>query len=128
MIMTSTGFHEPAELLSEDTKDLHRAIVSLMEELEAVDWYQQRVDATKDPTLAAVLAHNLREEVEHAMMTLEWIRRKSPTFDENARRYLFTTGPITSVEANTKAGPSGAKPESDTPAPDSLGISSLKAR
>lgn len=126
--MTSTAFHEPAELLSEDTKDLHRAIVSLMEELEAVDWYQQRVDATKDPALKAVLAHNLREEIEHAMMMLEWIRRKHPTFDENARRYLFTEGPITTVEARAKAASSPSKSGGAEPSDDSLGISSLKAR
>lgn len=101
--MTSTAYHEPVELLSEETKDMHRAIVSLMEELEAVDWYQQRVDATKDPALKAVLAHNLREEVEHAMMNLEWIRRKSAVFDENARTYLFSEGPITEVERKHKA-------------------------
>jgi ferritin-like protein len=106
--MTSTAYHEPAELLSEDTKDMHRAIVSLMEELEAVDWYQQRVDATKDASLKAVLAHNLREEIEHAMMNLEWIRRKSPMFDEHARTYLFSEGPITEVEKRKKAEEAGA--------------------
>jgi uncharacterized protein len=100
--MSSTGYHEPVELLSEATKDLHRAIVSLMEELEAVDWYQQRIDATTDESLKAVLAHNMREEVEHAMMNLEWIRRKSAVFDENARTYLFSEGPITEVEKRKK--------------------------
>lgn len=92
--MTSEGFHEPLDKLSEDTMDKHRAIVSLMEELEAVDWYQQRVDATKDPELKAILEHNRDEEIEHAAMVLEWIRRKMPAFDKELRENLFKEGPI----------------------------------
>jgi ferritin-like protein len=103
-ILASEGFHEREEVLSTDTKDLHRAISSLMEELEAVDWYQQRVDATSDEELAAILAHNRDEEIEHAMMVLEWIRRRRPSFDEHARTYLFSSGPITGVEARAKLG------------------------
>ncbi|HSM28039.1 MAG TPA: ferritin, partial [Thioalkalivibrio sp.] len=72
--MSSDGYHEPVEELSDDSREMHRAIVSLMEELEAVDWYQQRVDACKDPELKAILAHNRDEEIEHAAMVLEWIR------------------------------------------------------
>ncbi|MBX3202786.1 MAG: ferritin [Labilithrix sp.] len=86
---------------------MHRAIVSLMEELEAVDWYQQRVDGTNDEALKAVLAHNRDEEIEHAMMNLEWIRRNNPTVDEAARTFLFTDGPITEVEAKMKAAQGG---------------------
>lgn len=92
--MSSEGFHEPIEKLSEETMDCHRAIVSLMEELEAVDWYNQRVDAATDPALKAILAHNRDEEIEHAAMVLEWLRRKMPVFDKELRDTLFKDGPI----------------------------------
>ena len=106
--MAHEGYHEPYEQLTEETRDMHRAIISLMEELEAVDWYQQRVDVTPDETLKAVLAHNRDEEIEHAMMTLEWLRRRNAVIDENARTYLFTEGPITEVEeASTSSGGAG---------------------
>lgn len=101
--MASDTYHEPLEKLSPATIDLHRAVRSLMEELEAIDWYQQRVDATDDQELRAVLAHNRDEEVEHAMMTLEWIRRRHSTFDAAMRTFLFSEGDITTVEARTKA-------------------------
>ena len=93
--MANEGYHEPVSELSDETRDMHRAITSLMEELEAVDWYNQRVDATKDPELAAILAHNRDEEKEHAAMVLEWIRRKDPTFDKELKDFLFTDKPIT---------------------------------
>ena len=96
--MASEGLHEPADELSAETIDYHRAMVSLMEELEAVDWYNQRVDATDDEDLAAVLAHNRDEEKEHAAMTLEWLRRRDPKLDQQLRTYLFSDGPITEVE------------------------------
>ena len=95
--MTS-GYHERHEDLTEQTRDLHRALSSLMEELEAVDWYQQRVDATDDPTLRDVLAHNRDEEIEHAAMVIEWLRRNHPAFDHQLRTYLFTTGSIVDIE------------------------------
>ena len=88
--MSNEGYHEPVEQLSPETRDMHRAIVSLMEELEAVDWYNQRVDACSDPKLKAILAHNRDEEKEHASMVLEWIRRNDPKFDKELRDYLFT--------------------------------------
>ncbi len=69
-----------------------------MEELEAVDWYDQRVHATDDATLAAVLAHNRDEEKEHAAMTLEWLRRHDPVLDRHLRTYLFTDGSIVAEE------------------------------
>ena len=103
----STTFHESEERLSPRTRDMHRAIVSLMEELEAIDWYQQRVDAAGDDELRAVLAHNRDEEVEHAAMTLEWIRRRNAQFDAMLRQYLFTEGPITAVEAAATGGNGG---------------------
>ena len=88
--MANEGYHEPIDELSDETRDMHRAITSLMEELEAVDWYNQRVDATKDAELKAILAHNRDEEKEHAAMVLEWIRRKDPRFDAELKDYLFT--------------------------------------
>ena len=88
--MANEGYHEPIESLSNETRDMHRAIVSLMEELEAVDWYNQRVDACSSPELKAILAHNRDEEKEHAAMVLEWIRRQDPSFDKELRDYLFT--------------------------------------
>ena len=88
--MAHEGYHEPINELSDATRDMHRAIISLMEELEAVDWYNQRVDTCKDSELKAILAHNRDEEKEHAAMVLEWIRRKDPAFDHELRDYLFT--------------------------------------
>jgi ferritin-like protein len=88
--MANEGYHEPIEELSDETRDMHRAIISLMEELEAVDWYNQRADACKDPELRAILKHNRDEEKEHASMVMEWIRRHDPKFDKELRDYLFT--------------------------------------
>ena len=96
--MASEGLHEPADLLDDETIDRHRAIQSIIEELEAADWYDQRVKATKDPSLAAILAHNRDEEKEHAAMTLEWLRRRDPALDKHLRTYLFTSKPVTEVE------------------------------
>jgi ferritin-like protein len=93
-IMSSVGYHEPVSELSDETRDMHRAIVSLMEELEAVDWYNQRADAARDPELRAILVHNRDEEKEHAAMVLEWIRRKDPTFSKELKDFLFTATPI----------------------------------
>jgi hypothetical protein len=131
--MSHEGYHEPVEALTAATKNLHRALVSLQEELEAIDWYQQRADACNDEALKAVLLHNRNEEVEHAMMVLEWIRRNDPKFDEFMREYLFKTAPITEIEAEVTAGEvaeatsSGASPR---PAgrPGALGIGSLRGR
>ncbi len=92
--MANEGYHEAIDELSEQTKDMHRAIISLMEELEAVDWYNQRVDACKDDELRAILAHNRDEEKEHAAMVLEWIRRKDPAFDKELKDFLFTSKTI----------------------------------
>jgi ferritin-like protein len=96
--MANEGFHELASELSDATKDMHRAIQSLMEELEAVDWYNQRVDACKDPELKAILAHNRDEEKEHAAMVMEWIRRADASFAKEMKDYLFTDKPITGLE------------------------------
>ncbi len=88
--MANEGYHEPVGELSDHTRDMHRAIVSLMEELEAVNWYNQRMDACKDAELKAILKHNRDEEKEHAAMVLEWIRRHDPSFDKELRDWLFT--------------------------------------
>lgn len=93
--MSSVGYHEPIEELSDETRDMHRAIVSLMEELEAIDWYNQRADACKDPELQAILAHNRDEEKEHAAMVLEWIRRHDPVLSKQLKKFLFNDRPIT---------------------------------
>jgi uncharacterized protein len=121
MAEASAQFHETPESLTAETRERHRAIVSLMEELEAVDWYDQRIDATDDPELAAVLAHNRDEEKEHASMTLEWLRRHDPVWDEHLRRYLFTDAPITSIEAAEAS-------EAPTDADRSLGIGALDGK
>ena len=94
--MANEGYHEQVEKLSTATMDMHRAITSLMEELEAVDWYNQRVDAATDPELKKILAHNRDEEKEHAAMVLEWIRRRDPAFDHELKDNLFKEGPIAS--------------------------------
>ena len=109
--MASDGYHEPIPDLDEGVIDRHRAIRSVMEEFEAVDWYDQRVSATSDPTLAAVLAHNRDEEKEHAAMGIEWLRRNDATFDEQLRTYLFTDGPITGVEASAMGRDDGGEGE-----------------
>lgn len=92
--MANEGYHEPIDELSDETRDMHRAITSLMEELEAVDWYNQRVDACKDEELRDILIHNRDEEKEHAAMVLEWIRRRDPKLDGELKDYLFSEGPI----------------------------------
>ena len=115
----SAGLHEPAEKLSDATVDRHRAIVSIQEELEAIDWYDQRVEASSDQELAAILAHNRDEEKEHAAMTLEWLRRHDAALDRHLRTYLFTSASVLAEEENAAG---------STPAPveESLGIGSLR--
>jgi ferritin-like protein len=120
---SSAGFHEAEERLTARTKDLHRAIVSLMEELEAVDWYNQRVDAAEDPELREILAHNRDEEKEHACMVLEWIRRHDPTFDTQLREYLFSEGRIVGREQSA-TGKNGSPGGSGAPG----GLGSLRGQ
>jgi len=120
--MASDTYHEPLELLSGDTRDMHRAIVSLMEELEAIDWYQQRADACADPQLKDVLLHNKNEEIEHATMVMEWIRRHNDHFDQMMRKYLFTEPPIAGLEHGAEtSGPAASVAVT-------LGIGSMKGR
>ena len=96
--MSSEVLHVPRERLRRETLNLHYAITSLMEEFEAVDWYRQRADDCDDPSLKAILLHNAREELEHAAMVLEWIRRQDPELDVQLREYLFKEGSITGHE------------------------------
>ena len=122
--MSSESYHEPIELLSEATRNMHRAIVSLKEELDAVDWYQQRAEACSDAELRSVLLHNKNEEIEHAMMTLEWIRRHSEVFEANIKTYVGSKGPILEVEKQQTAGGGGGGTARGSAS--SLGIGSLK--
>jgi hypothetical protein len=96
--MSSEVLHVPREKLRRETLNLHYAITSLMEEFDAVDWYRQRADDCDDPSLKAILLHNAREELEHAAMVLEWIRRNDPEVNEQLKEYLFTEGSITGHE------------------------------
>jgi ferritin-like protein len=132
----SAGLHERDDLLDDATKDRHRALASLGEELEAVDWYDQRIAATTDADLKAILAHNRDEEKEHASMVLEWLRRHDAAFDGALRQYLFIDGSIVGHEAaveaaggtqGTPAG-GGANGGARGIGGPSLGIGSLKGR
>jgi hypothetical protein len=96
--MSSEGLHVPYEKLSRHTLQMHYAMTSVMEELQAVDWYRQRADDTEDEILKAIMLHNAGEEIEHASMLLEWIRRNDPRFAKELKEYLFTEGPITELE------------------------------
>src|SRR5690348_15504969 len=100
--MASEGLHEQPGDLRSETKDRHRAISSLMEEFEAVDWYDQRIDASDQPELADILRHNRDEEKEHAAMVLEQLRRGDPVLDRHLRTYLFSEGPVTEIEAEVE--------------------------
>jgi ferritin-like protein len=106
MAASSASLHEPD--LKSATIDRHRAIVSIMEELEAVDWYDQRAEAASDEELREILAHNRDEEKEHAAMALEWLRRRDPALDQQLRAYLFTDGPIVGREAALTGGGTAA--------------------
>ena len=141
--MASDSYHEPFDLLTPPTRDMHRAISTLIEELEAIDWYQQRAEGCSDEELRAIILHNKNEEIEHAMMTLEWLRRKNPNFAGHLETYVNSQGPITEVEKEAEheggaepgnAGgapvaprPAGASPALGGPAAG-LGIGSLKER
>jgi ferritin-like protein len=118
MAASSGSLHEAAEKLQPGTIDRHRALVSVMEELEAIDWYDQRVEGAEDPELKQILAHNRDEEKEHASMLLEWLRRRDAKLEHELRDKLFRDGPIVREEAS---------PQSPAPAGDgSLGLGSLR--
>jgi ferritin-like protein len=126
--MSSESLHEDAAKLGPEVIDQHRAIVSLMEELEAIDWYNQRAKATSNPELRAILEHNRDEEKEHAAMALEWLRRSDPTFSQHLKTFLFSNGPIAGIEETMMQG--GGEDREDGSAgvseDGSLGIGSLR--
>jgi uncharacterized protein len=122
MAASSATLHEDPTRLGPEAIDRHRAIVSIMEELEAVDWYDQRALATDDAELRAILAHNRDEEKEHAAMALEWLRRHDEALSNHLRTYLFSEGPITALEAAKAAAAPASEPATD----GSLGIGSLR--
>ena len=134
--MASETLHEDPERIGPEVIDRHRAIVSLMEELEAVDWYDQRAKATDNAELRAILEHNRDEEKEHAAMALEWLRRADPKLDEHLRTFLFKDGPITGIEAamtgeagsaaEAPASPAAARSTQGKAGDGSLGIGSLR--
>jgi len=125
--MSSEGYHEPLEQLSAETRDFHRAITSIIEELEAIDWYNQRAQACADEALREILIHNRNEEVEHAMMGLEWLRRNHEIFRKNIETYIGTSEPITEIEdaANADAARKLAPSESRQ-RPTELGVGNLR--
>jgi len=118
MAGSSATLHESPETLGPETIDRHRATVSIMEELEAIDWYDQRAAASDDDALRKILEHNRDDEKEHTAMALEWLRRHDPTLDEQLRKYLFTDGSITAKEDGSEEG--------DDLGSGSLGIGSLR--
>jgi ferritin-like protein len=125
MMANSAGYHETESKLRPETLDNHRALTSMQEELEAADWYDQRVDAATDQGLKEILAHNRDEEKEHFAMLLEWYRRRDAKMDANLKEYLFTSG---SLVAQEQAGAGGGDAGADAAAGGgaSLGIGSLK--
>jgi uncharacterized protein len=100
----SSTYHEPFESLSEEARNIHRALSSVIEEFEATDWYHQRADVTEDKELKEIILHNRDEEFEHASMGLEWLRRRIPALDEHLRTYLFTDKNILEVEEAAEEG------------------------
>ena len=123
MAASSASLHEDKDVLGPEIIDNHRAIVSIMEELEAVDWYDQRAKAASDPELRRILEHNRDEEKEHAAMALEWLRRRDKALDQHLRTYLFTDGPIDEIEDKAE---NGEDTETAPPSDGSLGIGSLR--
>ncbi|MGH8162017.1 MAG: encapsulin-associated ferritin-like protein [Gammaproteobacteria bacterium] len=109
----SVGYHEPLEKMSRETIEMHRALASLQEELEAADWYRQRADACDNDALRDIILHNMREEIEHASMILEWLRRHSPDFAKQLKTYLLTEAPITEDENLAMSGNGGGEEDNE---------------
>jgi ferritin-like protein len=126
MAGSSDTYHEPLDKLSPTTQDMHRALVSLQEELEAVDWYQQRADACEEPELKAILLHNMREEIEHASMVLEWLRRHHPDFEKHLRTYLFQDKPILAIEKVERVSNGNTEMKAVRPQRSSLTVGTMK--
>ncbi len=127
MAGSSGSLHESEQSLKPETIERHRAVVSIMEELEAIDWYDQRIDAAHDQQLKEILAHNRDEEKEHASMMLEWLRRHDPKLDEHLRTYLFTNKGLLEIEEEAEG--KGMDQHGGEPSAfdGSLGIGSLRA-
>jgi ferritin-like protein len=121
----SAGYHEAENKLRPETLDNHRALTSMQEELEAADWYDQRVDAATDQGLKDILAHNRDEEKEHFAMLLEWYRRRDAKMDAHLKEYLFTSGSLIALERANTGGGDGAEGAAGEGS-GSLGIGSLK--
>ncbi len=117
-------YHEPVEDLEDEDRDYVRTLMSLKEEVEAVNWYHQRVSASDDEAVADLLAHNRDEEIEHAAMALEWLRRNMDGWDEELRTYLFSDEPITEIEEEGEG--ETEEEESDGQGPADLGLGSLE--
>jgi hypothetical protein len=94
VIMSSEDLHAPRERLTDQTIATHQAIVSLMEELQAIDWYRQRADDCDDAQLKAVILHNMNDEMEHAAMLVEWLRRNVAEFATQLDKFLGGEGAI----------------------------------
>ncbi len=119
-------YHEPVEDLEDEDRDYVRTLMSLKEEVEAVNWYHQRVSASDDEAVADLLAHNRDEEIEHAAMALEWLRRNMDGWDEELRTYLFSDEPITEIEEEGEGEGETEEEESDGQGPADLGLGSLE--
>ena len=128
MTDNSAGLHESAGQLKPETIDRHRAVASIMEELEAVDWYDPRIDAAQDAELRELLAHNRDEEKEHAAMMLEWLRRHDAKLDEHLRTYLFTDKNLLEIEQAAEHGGGESSSGESSSGDGSLGIGSLRAK
>lgn len=126
MAGSSDTYHEPLDKLSSTTQDMHRALVSLQEELEAVDWYQQRADACEEPELKAILLHNMREEIEHASMVLEWLRRHHADFDKHLHTYLFQEKPILAIENVERVSLGATEMQATQPQRSGLTVGTMK--
>jgi hypothetical protein len=127
MASASEGYHEPPETLTPKTRETHRALVSLQEELEAVDWYRQRADACRDDELRGILLHNMGEEVEHASMLLEWLRRNEQRFDKELRERLFSDADTPETVSNGSH-EGTTSPEGEPAGPNRLTVGSLKSK
>jgi hypothetical protein len=124
--MSSESLHVPRDRLSADARLLHYAITSLKEELDAADWYRQRADDTEDETLKGILLHNMREEMEHAAMLIEWLRRNNSDFAGHLKTYLFTAAPIVGIERAVEQGVGDAAAAAPVVAGGGVTLGSLK--
>ncbi|MFO7654685.1 MAG: ferritin-like domain-containing protein [Candidatus Krumholzibacteriia bacterium] len=121
-----TDYHEPWDAQSEEDRNIHRALMSLKEEIEAADWYHERAAATRDESLRKILVHNRDEEIEHSCMLLEWLRRRMPAFQEQLSLYLFKEEDITEIEEMAESGDEDGQEVEAAPGSTGLGIGKPK--